>query len=211
MYDLSPPITPQLAVWPQDTSPTREVLLRISDGDSVTLSTLRSTTHLGSHADGPNHYLAEGEGVGEQPLEHYLGTCRVIPVRATPGERYDHTSLPSGTPIDAPRILLATGCTSPPETFEENFPAPDPSLIDFLADRGVITLGVDTPSVDLFPSKDLPTHHRCGDRGVRILEGLRLGPVPPGRYELIALPLRLMGFDASPVRAVLRPLPDETT
>ena len=209
MYDLSPPITEQLAVWPGDNPMSREYVLRQSRGDTVTLSTLRATGHLGSHADGPNHYLPGAEGIGEQSLEHYLGVCQVIPVRADPGVRYDHTALPADVTIEAPRVLLATGVTSDPTIFDETFPAPDPGLIDFLADRGVITLGVDTPSVDLFSSKDLPTHHRCGDRGLLILEGLQLGPVPPGRYELVALPLRLMGFDGSPVRAILRPLPTE--
>ena len=206
MYDLSPPITEQLAVWPGDTSASREVLMQLANGDSVTLSTLRATVHLGSHADGPNHYAPDGEGVGEQSLEHYLGECRVIRVSARRGERYGIDAIPDGTPIDAPRILLATGTYPDPNHFNEDFAAPDPDLVDYLADQGVITLGVDTPSVDLCTSKDLPTHNRCYQRGVRILETLQLGDVPEGRYELIALPLKLMGFDGSPVRAILRPL-----
>ncbi|MCH2133815.1 MAG: cyclase family protein [Phycisphaerales bacterium] len=206
MYDLSPPITEQLAVWPGDTSASREVLMQLANGDSVTLSTLRATVHLGSHADGPNHYASDGEGVGEQSLEHYLGECRVIRVSARRGERYGIDAIPDGTPIDAPRILLATGTYPDPNHFNEDFAAPDPDLVDYLADQGVITLGVDTPSVDLCTSKDLPTHNRCYQRGVRILETLQLGDVPEGRYELIALPLKLMGFDGSPVRAILRPL-----
>jgi arylformamidase len=65
-------------------------------------------------------------------------------------------------------------------------------------------IGIDTPSVDLFTSKDLPAHQRFLANDMAILEGLVLHEVPPGRYELIALPLKLAGFDASPVRAVLR-------
>ncbi|MCH2137413.1 MAG: cyclase family protein [Phycisphaerales bacterium] len=206
MYDLSPPIDEHLAVWPGDNAPTREVTMQLADGDPVTLSTLRSTVHLGSHADGPNHYTQAGDGVGEQPLEHYLGECRVIPVSAQRGERFGPGSIPEGTPIDAPRILLATGTYPDPRNFNTDFAAPDPSLVDHLADHGVITLGIDTPSVDLCDSKDLPTHQACFDRGIRILETLQLADVPAGRYELIALPLKLMGYDGSPVRAILRPL-----
>jgi arylformamidase len=68
----------------------------------------------------------------------------------------------------------------------------------------VILVGIDTPSVDLFASKDLPAHGRFLAHGMAILEGLVLRDIPDGDYELIALPLRLEGFDASPVRAVLR-------
>ena len=75
-----------------------------------------------------------------------------------------------------------------------------------LGDRGVMLLGLDTPSVDLFDSKDLPAHQAYLQKGMVMLEGLVLDAVPPGRYELIALPLKLAGFDASPVRAILRTL-----
>ncbi|MFZ4576536.1 MAG: cyclase family protein, partial [Phycisphaerales bacterium] len=70
--------------------------------------------------------------------------------------------------------------------------------------RGVITIGVDAPSVDLFSSKDLEAHNAILRHDISILEGLDLSKVEPGEYELIALPLKLIGFDGSPVRAVLR-------
>jgi arylformamidase len=73
----------------------------------------------------------------------------------------------------------------------------------------VITVGIDTPGVDPIDDASLAAHHRCAHRGMAILEGLRLADVPAGLYELIALPLRLVGFDASPVRAVLRTLDDD--
>ena len=80
----------------------------------------------------------------------------------------------------------------------------EPDLVDVLHERGVRLVGIDTPSVDDFRSKDLPAHHRFLANDMAIIEGLRLGDVPDGFYELIALPLKLEGFDASPVRAVLR-------
>jgi arylformamidase len=80
-------------------------------------------------------------------------------------------------------------------------------LVDWLADGGTRLIGIDTPSVDLFDDKALVAHGRCLARGVAILEGLVLDGVPEGRYELIALPLKWMHCDASPVRAVLRELP----
>jgi arylformamidase len=77
-------------------------------------------------------------------------------------------------------------------------------LVEALHEQGVILIGIDTPSVDLFDSKDLPSHRMFLKHDMAILEGLVLTGVPPGMYELIALPLKLVGFDASPVRAVLR-------
>jgi len=105
-----------------------------------------------------------------------------------------------------PRVLIATGTYLDATRFSEDFVALEPALIDALHARGVRLIGLDTPSVDLFTSKDLPAHGRFLANDMAILEGLVLRDVPPGIYELIALPLPLVGFDASPVRAVLRTL-----
>jgi arylformamidase len=202
LYDISPPITPQLAVWPGDTPPSREVLLDLARGDSVTLSTLHATVHLGAHADAPSHYERGAPAIGQRPLERYLGPCQVIRVPVPRATRIQPAELPG--PIAAPRVLLATGTAPDPARFNEVFAALSPELVDWLHGQGVVLIGIDTPSVDLFASKDLPAHRRCLAHDLAILEGLVLDQVPEGRYELIALPLRLEGFDASPVRAVLR-------
>lgn len=202
LYDISPPITSSLAVWPGDTPPSREVLLDLTRGDSVTLSTLRATVHLGSHADAPSHY---GKGAGDitsRPLERYIGPCEVMRVAVPRGGVVTPELLPR-TP-SAPRLLLATGSFPDPSVFNEDFAALAPELVDRLHEAGVGLIGVDTPSVDPFTSKLLAAHRRCLAHDVAILEGLVLRDVPEGHYELIALPLPLAGFDASPVRAVLR-------
>src|SRR5690606_27672134 len=87
LLDITPPLTPSINVWPGDTPLTREVLCDLAKGDNITLSTLRSTVHLGAHADGPNHYGPNAPGVGEMPLHHYLGPCHVIEARVPRGER----------------------------------------------------------------------------------------------------------------------------
>ncbi|MGI0148877.1 MAG: cyclase family protein [Thermoplasmata archaeon] len=202
LYDLTPPIDPRLSVWPGDTPPSREVLCHIKDGASVTLSTLRATVHLGAHADGPNHYGLNAPAIDERDLDFYLGRCQVIRVPARRGTRIEPGEL--GSRISAPRVLLATDTFPDPTHFNEDFAALSPALVDALQQQGVRLIGVDTPSVDLFPSKDLPAHKRFLANDMAILEGLRLEGVPEGVYELIALPLKLVGFDASPVRAVLR-------
>ena len=204
LYDISPPITERLAVWPGDTSPRRQVLLDMRRGDNITLSTLHATVHLGAHADAPSHYAADAPAIHERSLEHYLGPCHVMRVAVPRRSHITPELLPA--PVQAERVLFATGTFPDPERFNEDFAALSAELIDVLHDQGARLVGIDTPSVDPFDSTDLPAHQACLRHDMAILEGLVLKDVPPGLYELIALPLRLVGFDASPVRAVLRTL-----
>lgn len=208
IYDITPPISPALGVWPGDTPLSREVLLDMARGDNLTLSTLRATVHLGAHADGPNHYGAAAPAIHERSLEYYLGPCEVIRVRVARKSRVTIEDVESaasivGRAIPA-RVLIATDTFPDPTRWNDDFAALDPSLVDWLHERGVITIGIDTPSVDLLDSKDLPAHNAFLLHDMAILEGLVLANVPQGAYELIALPLPLVGFDASPVRAILR-------
>ena len=205
IYDITPTITAQLAVWPGDTPPSREVLLDMARGDNLTLSTLRATVHLGAHADAPSHYGATAPSIEAVDLDRYLGPCQLLRVDAPRGSRIRPAQF--ATPIRAPRVLLATGSYPDPRSFNPDFAALSPELIATFSGLGVRLVGIDTPSVDLSDSKDLPAHQACLRHDVTILEGLVLEGVPDGIYELIALPLKLEGFDASPVRAVLRPLP----
>lgn len=205
LYDVTPLISPRLKVWPGDVPPSREVSLEIERGDNVTLSALRSTVHLGAHADAPSHY-GRGPAIHERSLDYYLGPCQLMRVNVGRGQRITPALL--SAEVTAPRLLLATGTFPDPDVFSTDFASLSVELVDHLAQSGVILIGIDTPSVDPFDSADLPAHKAFLRRDVAILEGLSLAGVPEGRYELIALPLRLEGFDASPVRAVLRSVED---
>src|SRR5262249_24117610 len=132
------------------------------------------------------------------------GPCQVMRIAASRGRRITPDMLPEL--VQAERLLLATGTFPDPQHFNQDFAALAPELVEFLHRQGVRLVGIDTPSVDLFDSADLPVHQAFLRCDVAILEGLVLADVPPGLYELIALPLRLVGFDASPVRALLRTL-----
>lgn len=204
IYDITPPITDALEVWPSDTPPSREVLLDMKRGANITLSTLHATVHLGAHADGPNHYGRDAPGIDSRSLDDYLGPCQVIEVTVGRGELVFPHHIPAT--IEAERILIHTGTYPNPNKFNQDFAALSPELVDHLAARRVRLIGIDTPSVDLFDSRELPTHHTFLRHNLAILEGIVLTDVPDGVYELIALPLRLVGFDASPVRAILRTL-----
>jgi arylformamidase len=206
MYDITPPVSARLAVWPGDTPPRREILCDMQGGANLTLSTLHATVHLGAHADAPSHYGADAPSIEARDLNYYLGPCQVLRVPAPCGARITREMLPDR--IRAPRVLLTTGTFPDPEQFNEDFAALEPALVEELAREGVRLVGIDTPSVDLFHSKDLLAHLMFLKHDLAILEGIVLRDVPEGVYELIALPLRLVGFDASPVRAILRSLPE---
>jgi arylformamidase len=210
VIDITPAITPDIAVWPGDTPVSRETLCDLKNGATITLSALRTTVHLGAHADGANHYGVHGASIDAMPIQRYIGPCHVIdaPIaRTAGGTRVRAIDLRTELGvIRHPRVLLRTGTFPDFTRWNSDFAGIDPALIDLLADRGVALIGIDTPSVDVQESKDLPAHRRFLARDVSILEGLRLAHVAPGEYELIALPLPLVGFDASPVRAVLRSL-----
>ncbi|HYV20086.1 MAG TPA: cyclase family protein [Verrucomicrobiae bacterium] len=206
IYDLTPPIDRALKVFPGDTPPEREILLDMEAGAHLTLSTLRTTVHVGAHADAPSHYARGAASIEKRPLDLYLGPCQVLRLAARRGAVLEPDDL-RGASIAAPRILLATGTFPDPTVFNEDFAALSPWLVDFLHERGARLVGVDTPSLDPCTSKDLPAHQACLRHDMAILEGLVLAHVPEGLYELIALPLPIAGADGSPVRAILRDLP----
>lgn len=202
LIDISPAIDGRLGVWPGDTSPSREVLLDMARGDNITLSTLRATVHLGSHADAPSHYGLDGPTIEQMPIDLYIGPVRVMTADVARGARVAPADVRGE--FDQPRIIIRTRTFPDPANWNEDFAGLEPALIEQMASCGVRLIGVDTPSVDPMQSKDLPAHKACLRHQIAIIEGLVLDGVPDGIYELIALPLKLAGFDASPVRAVLR-------
>ena len=204
LYDLSPIVRPELPVWPGDTPFSAPLAWSMAQGGTVNVSAITTTPHLGSHADAPFHTEPRGEGIADLPLERYLGPCRVVKVPPQPLIEPRHLEgLDLSNP---PRLLLKTESVRDRKTFPERFSAISPELAALLGEKRVLLVGLDTPSVDPFDSKTLDTHHVLAKGGVAILEGLVLDGVPEGIYELIALPLRMAGLDASPVRAVLRTL-----
>lgn len=205
LYDLSAAIDATTPVWPGDTPFSCHLAWSIAEGAPVNVCAFTATTHLGSHTDAPFHFLPSGATAAELPLEPYLGRCQVVEIpRGSPLVLVEHLAL-----VDlraTPRVLLKTGSVKDRSVFPEQFMAISPALAEHLGAGGALLVGTDAPSVDPFTSKTLDAHHALARGGVAILEGLVLDGVPAGIYELIALPLRLRGADASPVRAVLRTL-----
>ncbi len=205
IYDISPIIDERIAVWPGDTPYARTINVDMAGGGNLTLSDIRTTVHVGAHADAPSHYSASGQDIAQRALHYYLGPCMVLRVDGARNRRIVPRDL-EGRRISATRVLLRTGTFPDPRNFNEDFASLSAELVDWLHGFGVITIGIDTPSVDPFDDKVLEAHQALARHDMANLEGLVLDDVPEGRYELIALPLRLAGADGSPVRAVLRPL-----
>lgn len=198
IIDISPTLHPGIAVWPGDVGFRRVVACSIADGATVDLSSIRTTVHVGAHTDAPNHYAKGGVGMAERDLGLYYGPVEIVDVDVARGGRV----APVGR-VRAPRVLFKTGTFPNPDEFNEDFAALSVELIDDLAAQGVVLVGLDTPSIDPFSSKSLESHAAVFRNDMAILEGVVLDHVEPGLYTLIALPLKIDGADASPVRAVL--------
>ena len=202
--DISPRISPRTAVFPGDQPFERTIALDFKAGDHLRLSRITTTVHVGAHADAPNHYHPDGVGIQDRGLRPYFGACQVIPVTLPRGERIRPKHL-EDRQILAPRVLFKTGSFPDPDRWNGDFNSLSPELIDWLASRDVLLVGIDTPSVDPADSQGLESHHRIFEHDLAILEGIVLDAADEGLYELIALPLRIEGADASPVRAILLP------
>jgi arylformamidase len=205
LWDISPPVHEGAPVFPGDTPYRQQWSATIAPGCPVNVSALTLSPHVGAHADAPLHYDPAGEAVGALALEPYLGPCRVIhAIGRGPLVTWEHIAHAThGLP---PRVLVRTYERAPVERWDAELAAFSPATIERLADAGVRLVGIDTASIDPADSKTLDSHQVIRRRGLRVLENLVLDDVPEGDYELIALPLKLVTADASPVRAVLREL-----
>ena len=228
VWDISPPLSPGTPVFPGDTPYSQQWTATIGPDCPVNVSALTMSAHLGAHADAPLHYSAHADAlpIAAVALDPFLGPCRVIHayahmrsntgagvgVGANAGANANAGRAVLITPDDLrhagalpPRVLVRTYAKAP-TVWDPQFAAFAPETIAWLASLGVTLVGIDTPSVDPADSKTLDSHQQLLRHDMRVLENLVLDDVAPGDYELIALPLKLTGADASPVRAILRSL-----
>jgi arylformamidase len=205
LWDISPPVHEGAPVFPGDTPYRQRWAATISPGCPVNVSEISLSPHVGAHADAPLHYDPAGATIGAVDLAPFLGRCRVIhAIERGPLIEWEHIAhaladLP-------PRVLVRTYRRAPVEHWDGDLAAYAPATIERLAALGVKLVGIDTASIDPADSKTLDSHQVIRRLDLRVLENLMLDEVPEGDYELIALPLKLVSADASPVRAVLREL-----
>lgn len=175
----------------------------MQDGASVNVSAATWSPHVGTHADTPLHVSAAAPGSESLDVSNFVGDATVVDVtdlRGSVALEQLERRLGSG-PVT--RVLLRTGRGIASGSFPDSWPVLDVHCVRELMRRGLRLLGVDCPSVDDRDSRTLAVHHALLDHGAAVLENLDLRAAPAGRYLLIALPLRVSGLDAAPVRALL--------
>jgi arylformamidase len=201
IIDISHPLTAGTAEWPGDQPFELSWTMRQDRGDSVNVAAIKMSVHCGTHTDAGFHVVADGKRAAGLPLDAYIGQALVIDAR---GRSALDESVLSDVDLDhVRRILFRTRDSDDPSVFPERFLTPSPALARRLVAARVRLIGSDAPSMDEATSKTLEAHHILIDGGVAILENLALSNVVAGVYTLIALPLKLVEADASPVRAVL--------
>ena len=212
LYDISVTVNRDTPEWPGDTAFSSRWNTTISDGDSVNVSAMTSSAHVGTHADAPLHVRDGWPGSHELPLDAFHGRAIVVDMTSADGEisldllTESMKGEVSERIARSPRLLLKTGRTVAAGQFPSDWPTLSEECARALLGYGARLLGVDCPSVDARESKALPVHHMLFSGNACLLENLDLRRVPAGEYELLAFPLKLMGMDAAPVRAVLREL-----
>jgi arylformamidase len=203
LIDISPLLRAGMGVFPGDAAFQTARTFTIGPGCPVNVAEIAMSTHCGAHADAPLHYDPEGASIDQLDLADFIGPARVIDARGTnPLCGFDEIS--SALDDAPPRLLFRLMDRLDPMVWPTGFRSLAPETVERLALGGTRLIGVDVPSVDPETSKDLPSHMVCRAHDLRIIENLLLADVVPGDYELIALPLKLAGLDAAPLRAVLR-------
>jgi len=205
IIDLSPPVSPDLPVWPGDPSVRVTRVASLTEGDGFNLTELALSAHTGTHVDAPAHYLPDGAGADALPLEALVGPALVV-------ETGDAAIITAGLlaglaiPAETQRLLFRTrnsarGLILSPD-FHTDFAAISADGAQWLVDRGVKLVGMDYYSVA--PYDDLArTHQILLQAGVVIVEGLNLTDVAPSGYQFVCLPLKLKDADGAPARAIL--------
>jgi arylformamidase len=175
---------------------------RIGDGQwAVNLTKFSSSPHNGTHSDAPIHVLEGGAASEALDPDAYVGPCVVVD--ATKAKQ---SALPSSLveTVRSPRVLFRTRGQPHGEAFPASFKGLSTELANTLARQKVRLVGTDAPSMDAFDSKGLPAHKALFGAGAHVLENLDLSQAAPGAYELFALPMKVRGLCAAPVRALLR-------
>lgn len=203
IYDISQTLRNGIAVWPGDPEFRHRRAIRIAEGASSNVSAVDMCVHTGTHVDAPLHLDDAGYDIVCAPLDRFIGPARVL---AIPAEKFIRASDLSGLDwTNVERVLFKTRSSNPSEQrFDGNYIYIGDDAARFLAEKGILLVGTDAPSVDDFASTDLQSHRILLQRGIVILESARLEHVPPGDYELVCFPLKLADSDGSPVRAILR-------
>lgn len=206
IIDISVPLSSNTPIWPDSPGIRLHWHKMLDAGDECNNTRLDCDTHVGTHVDAPSHFLVNGATVEQLSLEVLIGTAIVayLPkVSAIAASDLADLALPPGIE----RLLLRTRNSelwgAGVAEFREDYVALTADAAQWVVDQNIRLIGVDYLSVQRYGDSAL-THEILLESEVVILEGLNLADVQPGSYELICLPIRLVGADGAPARAVLR-------
>ena len=203
LRDISISLSATTPEWPGDTPWSCGWTATISNGASVNLSTVTSSPHVGTHADAPLHVRDGWPGVHELPIDAFYGPAVLVDVSGLTGEIGFDLIEPHIRGQTVERLLLRTGATIASGSFPDEWPTLSEACARTLLGLGLRLLGVDAPSVDTRESKSLAVHKMLFSGNAFILENLDLRRTPPGPYDIMAFPIKMMSVDAAPVRAIL--------
>ena len=205
IYDISVFLGSESADWPGNPAYSREIVSKIADGECCDLSKLIMTTHVGTHVDTPAHFITGGKNLDEYPAEQWIRPAHVVSIKDKNAVRPEELKNLDIKPGDA--ILFKTDNSisgrNTSGVFSYDYVGISPEAADFCVEKKVGLVGTDYLSVDQSTNKDFPTHHKILGNGILILEHINLKDVPPGRYTLFCLPLKIKGAEGAPARAIL--------
>lgn len=213
IIDITVPLTTEMPIWPGCKGIRITQIKCMDKGDPYNLSRFDFNLHTGTHVDAPLHFLQNGTTVEKLSLDVLVGPCYVAHLpNATDitACNLNDLNLPSGIE----RLLLRTRNSelwaAKSTEFKKDFIAITHDAAQWIVDKGIRLIGVDYLSVQRFYD-DSRTHQILLGADVIALEGLNLSEVKPAFYELVCLPLKLVGAEGAPARAILReiPQPDE--
>jgi len=203
--DISVPVRNGMVHWPGDPPFHIERALDQEKGDVATVSKMVLGVHTGTHMDAPLHFIRNARSIDTMPLDATMGRARVIEIQDPKSIRREELlrhAISAGE-----RILFKTVNSDhawDSDAFDENFVFIAQDGARYLAEQRVLCVGVDYLSVGGFREDGPETHHALLEAGIWIIEGLNLKGIAPGEYELACLPLKLVGSEGAPARAILR-------
>jgi len=208
--DISVPVRGEgMPTWPGSPPVQFEHRLSIQCGDNADDTTMTLSVHTGTHIDAPSHFVDGGKTLDELGLDPFIGPCQVVTCEGVP--RIDVAALErANVAPDTTRLLFKTdnSLNKWSDTFDETFVGLSLEGARWVTDRGIKLVGIDYLSIQPYGESD-EIHKQLLRQEVVILEGLMLGHVEPGHYDLLCLPMRLQGTEGAPARALLRPKANE--
>jgi arylformamidase len=205
--DVSMSVKSGMAHWPGDMDVSVRRVSNMSEGALCNLSCLYMSAHTGTHIDAPLHFVDGALPIDQMPIEATVGVARVIaidvPEAIGPADLEPHAIQPGE------RIIIKTANSArcwQTDEFVTDFIYISEEGARYLVQRQVLSVGIDYLSVAGFFKETAETHVVLLEAGIWLIEGLDLRQIEPGRYDLICLPLKLLGVEAAPARAILRPI-----